>query len=33
MVLLTQGPSPENPLGNHRLEIIELAPGRSAEAI
>jgi pyruvate kinase len=33
MVLLTQGPSAENPLGNHRLEIIELAPGRNAEAI
>ncbi|TVP82996.1 pyruvate kinase [Thioalkalivibrio sp.] len=26
MVLLTQGPSAENPRGNHRLEIIELDP-------
>jgi len=25
-VLLTQGPSAENPRGNHRLEIIELDP-------
>jgi pyruvate kinase len=33
MVLLTQGPSAENPLGNHRLEIIELAPGGTAEAL
>jgi pyruvate kinase len=26
LVLLTQGPSPEYPCGNHRLEIIELDP-------
>ena len=28
LVLLTQGPSPEYPCGNHRLEIIELDPNQ-----
>ncbi len=26
VALLTQGPSPENPCGNHRMEILELDP-------
>ena len=26
LALMTQGPSPEHPCGNHRMEILELSP-------